>query len=172
MNKFIVAILALLFQACMNNHTGNATCEDKSLSEVSKKTEWEDSIKINIKSENRDYENLTISIYNPTDDTIRLCQSYRIGNQNDSVVVSGINLEIPKMLFPREEATFKINLGLDSVEYRKECTYNLSIKGKSKKENVLFYRVLRLGNRYKLKGETILEPDTVIFPVLYIEDYQ
>lgn len=63
-----------------------------------------------------------------------------------------------------------INLGLDSIKYRKECTYNITIKGKSKAKELLFYKSLKLGNRYKLNGETILEPDTIIFPISYIDN--
>lgn len=172
MHRYIVIILILLFQSCTNNRHRDSACENNSNSEASMEPILMDSIEIEVKPEGRDQDNLTICIYNPTSDTICLHQTYYINDNsrkcsNNNMVI-GRSAGIPALLFPHEEATFKVNLGLDSVEYRKESSYNLTIKGKSKNRNFLFYRILRLGNRYKMKDETILEPDTVIFPLSYI----
>lgn len=174
MNKFIVIILILLFQSCTNNRNGNSDYVNNGSNGGAIVANLTDSIEIQIKPEGQDQDNLTICIYNPTSDTIGLHQTYYIKNKSikDSIIVIGRNSEIPALLFPHKNVTFKVNLGLDSVEYQKDDFYNLIINGKSGKRNFLFYKVLRLGNRYKMNGKTILEPDTVILPVSYIDSCQ
>lgn len=171
MNKYLVIILTLLSQSCINNSERDSDYENNSSYNVFMDTNYMDSIEIQVKPEGQDPDNLTICIYNPTSDTINLYHTYYINDKSimDSIMVIGRSPEMPAHLFPHEEATFKVNLGLDSVEYRKNGSYYLTLKGKSKYRNFLFYKALRLGNRYKLNGETILEPDTVILPVSYID---
>lgn len=170
MYKYFIIIFLLVLLSCVNNNGNNQFPAKNDNSEFVTEPIMVDSIELNLEPEGKDQDNLIFSAHNPISDSIVLNPIYYINNvatPNSYMVIGNIS-ELPVKLLPKQNVCFKINLGLDSVEYHKNFSYVLTIKGKTKDRNVLFYKKLRLGNRYKLNGETILEPDTVILPVSYI----
>ena len=172
MFRCLFLVLVLSVQSCTFRDQNCSYTEDKRTYEPTQETISLDSIELNLKPEGKDQDNLHFCAYNTTSDTITISPVYCISNQSApwvSMVIGRIDA-FHKIIPPNKELSFMINLGLDSIEYRKECTYNITIKGKSKAKELLLYKSLKLGNRYKLNGETILEPDTIIFPISYIDN--
>lgn len=170
MKKYLI-ILILLLLSCVRRHPNDSSFEgDVSQASISETIKL-DSIELSQQPEGRDQDNLVFFVYNSTTDTITVFPTYYINNQStpELNIVIGNSFEFPQIIPPQNDFVFKINLGLDSVEYRKNCTYNIRILGESKHSKIVFYKSLKLGNRYRLDGETILEPDTIIVPLLYLE---
>ena len=160
----------LVLLSCVDNNGNNQSPAKNDNSEFVTEPIMVDSIELKLAPEEKDQDNLILCAHNPRSDSIVLNPIFYINNMatpNSYMVIGNIS-ELPDKLLPKQNVCFKINLGLDSVEYHKDSSYVLTIKGKTKDRNVLFYKALRLGNRYKLNGKSILEPDTVILPVSYI----
>ena len=167
MYKYFIIIFLLALLSCVNNNGNNQSPAKNDNSEFVAEPIMVDSIELNLEPEGKDQDNLILCAHNSISDSIVLNPIYYINDiatPNSYMVIGNIS-ELPDKLLPKQNVCFKINLGLDSVEYHKNSSYVLTIKGKTKDRNVLFYKKLRLGNRYKINGETILEPDTVILPV-------
>lgn len=166
--KMLICMALFLLQSCVKgtgncNNAGNTRKSDIKECQV-------DSINISI-SEEKDLNHLTLSIHNPTSDTINISPIYRICKQQevDSCMLIGDIAYMPPVLNPDARMVFRISLGLDSIEYSKKSIYIISIRGQSGEKEFVFYTKCHLGNRYQLHGENILEPDTVILPVSYID---
>ena len=168
--KIYILLIIILLPSCVNNHKNDSSTYRNEDEEIISMTMPVDSIELYLEPEGKDQENLSFYIYNSNSDTIIIYPTYYISNQSTPMtyMVIGKILEQPQKILPQKILSFKINLGLDSIEYCKKDTYNVTILGKNKNKNIFFYKSLKLGNRYKINGTTILEPDTVIFPISYI----
>lgn len=151
-----LTILSLLYSC--NSKSDNGTIY---IAENNRADTEIDSIIIKSLLPDIDDDSLIIELTNPYSDTITLDSEYKIiSSNNDSVLLHGY---MPSnIVIPDSSYTFKVSLGLDSIEYSKSQVYKFIFKGNCNGTNIIYHNTVPLGNRYKLNGETILEPDTII----------
>ncbi len=166
--RVLICIILFLLQSCVKSNRDCNIEENISTNEVT--VNHVDSISISISEEN-DLDYLILNIHNPTNDIINLSPIYHICKTNgiDSCLLTGDIVNIPSVLKPDAKTVFRISLGTDSIEYNKKNEYIITVGGRSGDKEIIFYKKCHLGNRYKLNGKTILEPDTVILPISYID---
>ncbi len=112
-------------------------------------------------------DSLNVILFNPYSDTIVLDNRYEIlEKESGKFILNGKIFD--EKIDPQSNITFRVSLGLDSVEYSKRKNYEFKFFGKSKYKDILYLDSTKLGNRYRYKryGKYIyyLEPDTIIFP--------
>ena len=111
-----------------------------------------------------------VELSNPYSDVIVLDDLYYIYDADlDSLLLKQSHPEI--IIDPHKSHTFWVSLGLDSIWYEKKRTYLFTFPGKCRDNNVIFWGALsNLGYINKLNGVMSLMPDSIILPILVIDD--
>lgn len=114
-------------------------------------------------------DSIDVRLFNPYKEPLSLDKTYCI-YQTDSnrLLLKG---SLPSIIIePESPCSFRISVGLDSIKYRKRKYYKFTFKAHSSNLEVIYYDTIMMGNRYKMHGKGILEPDSIYLPLLKISD--
>lgn len=114
-------------------------------------------------------DSIDVVLYNSYQDTIELQKTYCIYQEDtNELLMKGSHPAIK--INPKSSCAFRISVGLDSIKYKKRKYYRFTFIGHSSEVDVVYSDIIMMGNRYKMKGVGILEPDTIYLPLSKIPD--